>query len=31
MLWHREHDDPAEDLEIETEYYEGGAHSRIVS
>jgi len=31
MLWHREHDDPAEELEIETEYFGGAAHSRIVS
>jgi hypothetical protein len=31
MLWHREHDDPAADLEIETEHYDGAAHSRIVS
>jgi len=31
MVAHREHDDPAEDLEIETEHYDGTAHSRIVS
>jgi len=31
MVAHREHDDPAEELEIETEHYDGAAHSRIVS
>jgi len=31
MVAHREHDDPAEELEIETEYFGGAAHSRIVS
>jgi len=31
MLAHREHEDPAADLEIETEHYGGAAHSRIIS
>jgi len=31
MVAHREHDDPAEETEIETEHYGGAAHSRILS
>jgi len=31
LVAHREHDDRAEELEIETEHYGGAAHSRIVS
>ena len=31
MVAHREHDDPAADLEIETEHYDGAAHSRIMN
>jgi hypothetical protein len=30
LIRHREHDDPAEDLTIDTEHYDGKAHSRII-